>query len=146
MNLDAVAHPHITPHVQMPKEMSLFFSGNMVASIPVWAWALMDATDLYASDRGTTETKHVRTHIWAATVGLGKGCAFLHERKWRGRLTIKCHLRDVGIFQPASTDPLIVRCKELLTGIQWTAARVEWVANDFTTLLCNDAYREACKK
>jgi hypothetical protein len=146
VNMGTVAHPHITPHVVMPKELFLYFSGDVPACIPVWSWALMDATDLYASDRGTVGTSVQRTHIWAATVGLGKGCAFLSERKWRGRLTIKCHLRDVGIFRADCADPLIVRCKELLTGIQWTAERVEWVANDFTTLLCNDAYREVCKK
>ncbi len=145
MNMQPVTHPHINPHVPLPKVLDLYFTGDMVCYVPCWAWALMDATDLFASDRGTVDTKMQHTHIWAATVGLGKACVFLHERQWCGTLTIKSHLRDVGIFH-TTADPLIVRCRELLTGIRWTAKRVEWMENDFTTLLCNEAYREACKR
>lgn len=147
MNLAPVSHPHVNEYVLWPDKLTLFFSGSVNASIPLWSWALMDATDLYASDRGHESVKTEKTHIWAATVGLGKGLAFLDKRKWSGYLTIKSHLRDCLIFSfdPKDRyDPLIKRCVELLCIVskKHDTMIITGDENEFCRSLCLDAYKE----
>lgn len=147
MNLEPCPHPHVNEHVTWPDELTLYFTGSVNASIPLWAWAIMDATNLYASDRGHEVTKIERTHVWAATVAMGKALAFLNERKWTGKLLIRSHLRDCGIFKLNSIarhDPLIKRCLELIAHIsrKYATEVITCDENDFACSLCRQAYQE----
>ncbi len=143
MNLDPCPHPHVNEYVRWPNELTLYFSGSVNCSIPLWSWALMDATDLYASDRGHEKVKTEKTHIWAATVGLGKALAFLNERKWRGKLLIKSHLKDCNIFSMAHEDsPMMRRCRDLLASINWDTEVITSDENEFACCLVRQAYEE----
>ncbi len=117
---------------------------------------MLDATDLYASDRGHEVVKTEKTHIWAATVGLGKALAFLNERKWRGKLLIKSHVRDVWVFgktirAPQICDwidpPMMERFGKLLASIKWNAEVITSDENEFACCLVRQAYQEyvTCK-
>ncbi len=143
--MEPCPHPYVNEYVRWPNELTLYFAGDTICYAPFWGWAIMDATDLYASDRGHVPTKVHRTNIWAATVGLGKGCAFLGERKWAGKLVIKSHLRDCGIFQnirASDVDQMIQRCWRLLDGIKWTAKPITGDENEFARGLVRQAYKE----
>lgn len=145
MNLGPTPHPHTLDYVTFPKELTLYFSGDSICDYPCWAWAIMDATTLYASDRGHEESKVVRSNIWCATVGLGKGCAFLHERKWKGKLAVKSHLRDCGIFKSVRASEvgrMVKRCWELLTGVKWETAVITGDENEFCRSLVQQAWKE----
>lgn len=103
----------------------------------------MDATDLFASDRGSIETKLHRTHVWAGTIALGKALAWLVEqRKWKGELCIKTHLRDVLGAIGRIDDPMMLRIHQLLQGTKWTVQPCSGDENEFTRSLCREAYKE----
>jgi hypothetical protein len=145
MNMPTPPHPYVNEYVPWPDELTLFFSGDVCCSIPLWAWALMHKTDLYASDRGHELVKTEKTHVWAATVGLGKGLVFLNERGWKGSLKIKSHVVDCPIFgrgAPLELAKMAQRCRELLANIKWKTEVISGDENEFARGLVRQAYQE----
>src|SRR4051812_8560858 len=104
----------VNQYCPLPGKLRLYFAGETSLGVLCWAWALMDTTDIYASDRGTVEPpgepgkpKKVPNLNWylsdayPATAALGRAARWLKEQGWTGELDILSHQKEVIDMQPS---------------------------------------------
>ncbi len=151
---------HRDPYKSLPTEVQLFSYGTITASVPCWAWAVMDGPNLRASGYGTIDDPKVNDlaakqgqQVYMQAVAVGCGLRWLESEKWSGELVVKVHSESLvaGLRDNSGKALLVIRrCRDLIdqlsAGRVWDAVSVPWECLTHVFLLANQAHTEWSKR